>query len=526
MNPTTRLRSFGQRLAERVSATLFTCAVPVVLAMAMLGRDGPGGDDVPDVHPFVTRARATRATAHEARQALLDRVETEQRTNLTEDEETEYRRLTDEINALDARIAELLESETREATAARLAGELEGRSNGPGGVRVRSEPLTYQRENRQASYFRDLGLAYVGGDQEARERLARHRSEMAEEIPRREARMEAEFSRALESLSEGDRRAAVERRDISRVDGAGGEFVPPLWLFDEMATLARAGRPFAELVRNIPLPTGTDSINIPRITGGAAVESQTADNAAVAETDMITNSVACPVRTLAGQQDVALQLLEQSPIVFDELVFADLRADYNAKLDAQLLSGTGAAGQIQGLLGVAGINAITYTDATPTVPELYPKVADALSQASTARKRVPNVLVGAPRRWFWMTAALDGQNRPLVVPSAQGPFNSLAEVRDQVFEGPAGTLQGTPFVLDPNMPINLGAGTNEDRVVATLSTDHVLFEGALRTRALPEVLSGTLTVRLQVYGYVAFTAARYPGATSVISGTGLITPTF
>lgn len=480
------------------------------------------------INPFITRAQEARATAKKALDELLARVDGDQRTALTEEEETTYRARLDEVQGLDARIAELLEADSRERSASTLAGSIAeaGGESGGGVTIVRREPLTYERENRQASYFRDLGLALVGGDEEARGRLNRHRVEMAEEMPRRDARLEREFRAGLSSLDVGERRAAFERRDISRVDGAGGDFVPPIWLMDEAALFARAGRPFLELIRTIPLPSGTDSINIPRITSGSAVAAQAADNAAVAAVDMVTDSVSAPVRTIAGQQDVSLQLLEQSPIMFDEIVFADLRADYNAKVDNQALTASGAAGTLKGLLGVPGTNAVTYTDAAPTVPKLYPKVADGLSQASTARKRVPNVIIMAPRRWFWMTASLDANNRPLVVPSSQGTFNSLADVREQVFEGPAGVLQGLPVVLDPNMPINLGAGTNEDRVIETLSTDHVLFEGPLRTRALPEVKSGTLTVRLQVYAYVAFTAERYPGGTSVVAGTGLVTPTF
>ena len=41
-----------------------------------------------------------------------------------------------------------------------------------------------------------------------------------------------------------------------------------------------------------------------------------------------------------------------------------------------------------------------------------------------------------------------------------------------------------------------------------------------------EVLSGTLQVRILVFGYYAFTFARYAKANSIISGAGLVTPTF
>ena len=240
---------------------------------------------------------------------------------------------------------------------------------------------------------------------------------------------------------------------------------------------------------------------------------------------MVTTSVTCPVRTVAGQQDVALQLLEQSPIMFDEVVFTDLTADYNARLDVQALNGSGSSGQIQGILGLSGTNAITYTDASPTVPELFPKGADALSQVATNRLRPADHWVMHPRRWYWMTAALDANSRPLVVPVANGPYMAQGIAQGVESEGPVGIWHGLPVILDPNHPVTLGAGT-EDRIIGSKMSDHILFEGQLRTRALPEVLSGTLTVRLQVYAYVAWTAGRFPAATSIIAGTGLIAPTF
>jgi hypothetical protein len=58
----------------------------------------------------------------------------------------------------------------------------------------------------------------------------------------------------------------------------------------------------------------------------------------------------------------------------------------------------------------------------------------------------------------------------------------------------------------------------------TRVTDHDWWESGLRTMAYPETLSGQLTVRLQVFGYLAFTAARYTVSSAEI--TGLTTPTF
>jgi HK97 family phage major capsid protein len=371
-------------------------------------------------------------------------------------------------------------------------------------------------------------MAMVGGDAEARERLVRHKVEMDVEMPAREARQTAQFERALDTLSEGERRAIVEKRDITRTDGAGGEFVPPLWLLDLYAELPRAGRPFANRCRQIPLPGGTDSISIPRITTGTQVAAQTADNAAVNEQDLVTNSVTGPVRTIAGQQDIALQLLEQSPLMFDELVWADLAADYAAKLDVQCLNGTGLNGQHTGAMQVSSINSVTYTDASPTVPELYPSLPQALSKIASNRLLPPDFWTMHPRRWYWLLAALDSSNRPLVVPVAQGAYMALGAATAVEAEGVVGSLVGLPVLVDANIPATLtnGAGTGgtEDAIVAARMQDIILFEGAMRTRALPEVLSGTLTVRLQAYAYSAFIAGRQPKAIAAVTGTGLAAP--
>jgi hypothetical protein len=43
------------------------------------------------------------------------------------------------------------------------------------------------------------------------------------------------------------------------------------------------------------------------------------------------------------------------------------------------------SGQHLGMLNASGINAITYTDGTPTVAELWPKEVDAVRQVAAQR---------------------------------------------------------------------------------------------------------------------------------------------
>jgi HK97 family phage major capsid protein len=401
------------------------------------------------------------------------------------------------------------------------------------------EPLTYERGNGN-SYFLDLARQQHLGDQAAAQRLARHGREMREAAEARQALAERAFGAEVEQLLnelpapmrralEDQIGAVREQRALNRTDGTGGFFVPPAWLLDDYAGVPRAGRPFVEGLRQIPLPAGTDSINVPKILTGTATAVQTADNAAVQSTDLTDGSVNAPVRTIAGQQDLALQLLEQSPIAFDEIVFADLTADYWFQCETQAFSGSGAAGQVKGILNASGIGTTTYTDATPTVPELYPKVAGGLSAARTARKMPIDAGWIHPSRYYWIQAAVDSQSRPLVVPQIQGPFNAVGALSGEPGGGSGADVplrMLAPLNVSDGIPNNLGAGTNEDRVVLTRMGDHLWFEGELRARVLPEILSGTLGVRLQIYNYVAATFERFPSATNVVAGTGLVTPTF
>ncbi|MDQ3107815.1 MAG: phage major capsid protein [Actinomycetota bacterium] len=433
------------------------------------------------------------------RSAIVEVAKQEQRDDLNPEEEVEFRGKTDELKTLDGemdklneRIAELSDEDERTQRAANAQRRMKAVD---ANMRV-NERRTYEKGNGN-SYFADLVRVKVNSDDNALGRLQRH-------------------------AQEND----LEHRDLTRTDTAGGYFVPPKWLVDQAIDIARAGRPFANLVTNQPLPAGTDSINIPKITTGTATAIQTADNAAVQETDIVDTVVSAGVKTVAGQQDVAIQLLDQSPVAFDELIFRDLMADYATKVNVQVLSGTNANGQVQGTLGTTGINAVTYTDATPTVGELYAKLADAVQQIHTGRFLPPTVIVMHPRRWGWFLAALDSSNRPLVVPNANNPMNAIGVMDGVVSQQVVGSIMGLPVVTDPSVPITVGAGTNEDQIIVMRASDLVLWESGIRSRVLPDVGSGTLTVRLQVYGYVAFTAARYAKSISVISGTGLITPTF
>jgi HK97 family phage major capsid protein len=356
-------------------------------------------------------------------------------------------------------------------------------------ARVTEEARTYRPADKggQFSFFADL--------------VNRNRDELAEERMRRH-----------------QRETNVEQRAMTAAGGGIG-LVPPLYLQDALAEYARAGRTVADLMSPNPLPTSGMSFNIPRVTTGTTVAVQSAEAAAVQDNSPVTDDITLTVNTLAGKVDVSRQLFDRSSPNADLILASDLAADYAKQLDSQLLNQA-----TNGVLNLTGTNSSTV--ATATVTAVWPKFADAMQLIATNRFAAAQAIVMHPRRWSWFTAALDTTNRPLVEPSAQG-LNSIAVFSSPAASGQVGVIQGLPVFTDANIPINLGAGTNQDVMLVARFSDHLLFEAGTPTIAVYEgVLSANLQVRILAYGYFAFTFARYPKSSSIISGAGLVPPTF
>src|SRR5438445_4364562 len=417
----------------------------------------------------VTRQRkseidATLAKIKTDRTALLDAAVAEKRA-LTEDEQARFDALTGEretalaeLAPVTERIAELEDDERRTKAEAdnRVKLGLDATRNA-GGAQV-TDPPVYARDRYDTSYFRDLYNATRRGDTEAAQRL------------RRSHAMEAE-KRAL--------------GNTGAVGGSGGEFAPPEWLVSEFVALARPGRVGVDLFDGMPLPPGISTINVPKVATGTAVAVQTTQNTALQQTDLTTTSLSSGIATIGGKQVVSLQLLEQSAIPFDRVVLEDLSLAYAGQVDTQALTGAGTGGTLRGLGSAAGLTVQTYTQTTPAVAGaggFYSNVAKAIASVYGTRFLPPDTILMHPRRWAWILSAFDSQNRPLVVPGAVA-FNPVTTQEAGVAQGLAGQLQGLAVYTDPNIPINLGAGTNQDVVYVFRRGDIKFWESTPRAEA-------------------------------------------
>lgn len=380
-------------------------------------------------------------------------------------------------------------------------------------VRTGQEPRTYTPEKDargECSFFVDAYRMAEKNDLSARARLERHGQEVKVE------------------------REATERA-TSTSSFAG--LIVPQYLVDQAALVARAGRPFANTLQKLQLPDQGTQFQIPRGTTGAATAVQASENANVQSTDEVWANVTVNVATVAGQQDVSRQSLERGTPGIDSLIYMDLAGAYGVNVDVQTLSGSGSSGQVLGTLQTSGINQATAFGAAATAATFYTKTAGQVNAVETTRFLAPDYIAMHPRRWNWLISQVDSSGRPLAVPFANGPFNAMGvanEPIDTPSAGAVGMFLGLPVITDASIPTSVGTGP-EDQVIVYRSKDLLLWEdgdGMPRELRFEQTLGNQLTVKLVVYGYIAFTAGRYPTAVGVVGGNagtagfGLVAPTF
>ena len=463
----------------------------------------------------LTELRKQSETLYDQRGALIDTAAAEKR-GATVDEFAKYDDLTTKRSAVEREIGPVAErvNELREqakrnevADVARAAaGEPEAHRS-PATVK---DPEVYAKGNGQRSFFRDAARANVLGDREAGERLVKHARAMAD----------TPEQRAL--------------GNTNTTGGSGGELAPPLWLVADYIKLARAGRVTADLFHKSDVPMGVSSVNIPKIMTGTATAVQSTQNTALAQVDMTTGFVGTGFTTIGGKEVVSQQILDQSAINFDDLITADLAADYAIRIGTQVLLGPGTGANnnsvVNGLFNAAvpAANQITYTatGVGVTAAAFYSKCAGALSAFATNRFAQPTVWVMHPRRWYWLLAQTDSTGRPLVVPNAVA-YNPMATnaVQDAV-AGPVGMFLGLPVVIDPLISTTLGAGANQDRVYLLKADDLWLFESPVTAEVFREPYADSMGVLFRLYAYVGTVLNRQAFSIAYVDGSGLSAPTF
>lgn len=406
-------------------------------------------------------------------------------------------------------------------------------------VEIMKEPLTYAahlvRDRRgpqgfraisdvePRSYIKDLVLGQKRGDIAAQARLERHANELRA------------LSRGREALFAPNASYEFEQRTVNWATGTGGYSAPPLWIIDQFAIVPTPERVISRLAPNFELPVGAQSVNLPRWTAGAEVGDEQLDDPGES-TDLLDSIVSSAVATIAGNEDVPLQMLEQSPVGahLDWAVFTNMEARYGYQLEYQILAGNGPTGeatrtgnnQLLGLLfntGIPAANIINYTGTAESGPSsptggatsMYPYLGLAVAKVGQARLRPPELWMMTTSRLGWIATQEDQNNRPLLLADSDGTGKfDLVTINVELNDAIPRTVSGS------TIPLGIGAGTQEP-IIACRPSDYLVLESDRHVQVMPDVLSGTMEVRLQMRRYVAV-VLRQPTSVAMLVGSGMV----
>jgi Phage capsid family len=291
--------------------------------------------------------------------------------------------------------------------------------------------------------------------------------------------------------------------------GAVG-FIPqdaPSFVGDAFANAARAQATVAAALRVEPLPEDGMDVSIPVFTTGPSAGIQATEGAAVTEEENVdAEDKSSPVRTIAGQVVESRQAFERAGGAWDVALASELGRAVGQVLDTQLISGSGASGQLLGLASVSGILAVAFATGTSTQShvsklwEAYRQLADPAVGYGLADPAAYLSVVHT-RRYAFLQAGVGSTDAP-VAPNVPGSLVPSASIRT-----------------------NQGGGTEDEILV--LARDQVpLYLGPVRITAheAGDVV-GTAQVRVVAYQYAAFQSGRVPRAIARIQGAALTPPT-
>lgn len=463
-----------------------------------------------------TQKRWERATAEIS--TILAKAKTEGRANLTADEDADIDqafavrdRSKVDLAGIDNKLERARKVKAEEADA-ELA--LRERSAPPTErrdlpaydqvARVGREERTYNKQSDRdgGNFLKDVTRQFLYRDIEAEQRLARHMQEERVE------------------------RGQYLQRAVGT--GAFAGLTVPQYLTDMYAPAVAALRPFADACNKHVLPSDGMTVNISQITTATSAALQASENTAVSETNIDDTLLTENVQTAAGQQTLSRQAIDRGTGV-EGIVLDDLFRRYATVLDSTLIN--------QATTGLGNVTAgQTYTDASPTGPEIYSQMVGAMSTVETTLLgwAQPDLAVMHPRRWYKLLSAVSSTwpmiyGQPPDAAQVAGSSNNLGYAK-----GIRGRLaNGLQVCVDANVT-TLANGTaltggTQDHIYVVPSQEMHLWEDPSAPAFIraEQPAAANLGVVLVIYGYFAYCFRRFPsGATVKINGTGLAAPVF
>ncbi|HUO70724.1 MAG TPA: hypothetical protein VMU39_08115 [Solirubrobacteraceae bacterium] len=330
--------------------------------------------------------------------------------------------------------------------------------------------------------------------------------------------LEPPLELAQARLAKFGREAAAFAREAFTITAAGSNIIPtaamPPVLAELFSTAAHSRARLAELLGTQPLPPNCGTVlQVVRASSGAVVAVQSGGEAnSLSAVDPVYAASSSPISYAGTQIPVSRQVVDRAGVPgpgsgagagsLDRTLSQEIGAACGEELERQLIAGSASGGETRGLLSVSGVTSVTYTDSTPSVPELISKIGACAASTATADGGPVDSILLHPRRLYWiLSQSVSGDDPRRLLDTFQN------------------------VVVSTGVPTLLGASTSEDRIILFRKDALRLFAEVEVTAHADGSASGTLSVNYRGVVKCAL-ITRSPSAIGVISGTGLANPTF
>ena len=334
---------------------------------------------------------------------ILNTVKADGRKVLSGSESDCFRKLTETIADLDERIADSERRGESQNAAANIFNS----------ARANTGASPMNPENRALEHLKESGT-YNLHNQTGPARRSFLADVMAVSTPG--ADIDGSAAARLSSHADEMRNSGLEARtSLDTTVGNAGGFAPPAYLISQYAEYARPAAVTTNLIPQYDLTAPT--INIPKITVGSTMSTQSSQNAALTESDIQDEYLTQTAVTLGIKEVASRQLLDLAVPGLDAVLFRDLAAGHAAFLDNAILNGTGSP-TLTGLLQQSSLETIAIPTANSVVQNIYAGLAQALRYIAVNRYLPATAIVMSPSRWYGMLSETDTTGRPLIVATA------------------------------------------------------------------------------------------------------------
>jgi len=305
---------------------------------------------------------------------------------------------------------------------------------------------------------------------------------------------------ARERLGRFEHAGGTERFAIatSTLGGLVPATIPP-WVQEAVAYGVHATAPLSMALEWLDLPPVGQNAAWARVTTGASVLNQSAQNVALtASADVVAASETDALQTIGAFADFSAQSQERSGGWFDRLIGEELGRAYGARLEAQIWNGAGSGGEITGFAVMSGSSSSTVGSQTLTAQ--VSKIADQFQTVTTNLGTPPDLIAMHHRRYAGLQALTGALGLP-----AEG-----------VLPGPL----RENLVVSPAAPITLGGGSEDWVLVLNRASTPLVADQEPQVEFQRQGPSaGTnLTFRWLIYSYVTLGVSRRPEGVGLVKG--------